>query len=283
MLASLENYTAAHLGPHFPPGAVFGLRQSATAEHVARTVTVTESNRLWVWRATDEQVPPATSTGLIRDLRQVMPDSHILSDLENPRSTGCPTGPGVENLLIVYENETLNYEFSCPQLSMASSLLPVYRQLADQASGEREDTESTSTDHLVKLESIIEYHLLDGTGFSVNSDGSAILRNSEGISKTAILTPSLVISATNRLIDNEFLNEGIDNFLITETENFLFLRGELKTYSYSWVNQDDSQVAIISRELEELMRIVQDRSSKFESTLEEKVQVTPPPDGDASD
>ncbi len=97
------------------------------------------------------------------------------------------------------------------------------------------------------------------------------------------MTRSLVISASNMLIDSEFLKEGVDNFLISETENFLFLRGELGTFSYSWINGDDSNVAMISREMEELMSIVLNQSSELKPTLEEDVQLTPASNSNASD
>ncbi len=58
LLASLENYFAVHLGPHWPANTVLGLRRSASAYRPAHTLALTAEGQLWRWTAVDSQVAP---------------------------------------------------------------------------------------------------------------------------------------------------------------------------------------------------------------------------------
>lgn len=64
MLASVENYLALTLGPHWPEGTIAGLRRSASPYHVAQTAAVTADGELYRWRATAPDVSAAESSAL---------------------------------------------------------------------------------------------------------------------------------------------------------------------------------------------------------------------------
>src|SRR5690606_7332989 len=57
-LASVENFMAVNLGPHFPPDTVLGLRRRASAYNVAQTLALTADGTLWRWLATASAVEP---------------------------------------------------------------------------------------------------------------------------------------------------------------------------------------------------------------------------------
>ncbi|HUM68821.1 MAG TPA: hypothetical protein PLK31_08250, partial [Chloroflexota bacterium] len=86
ILASLENYLAVSLGPHFPPGTVAGLRRSASPFAPAHTIALTADGLLYIWLATESEVsPPIAADPALLAALDVLP----LASLNNEYVAAC--------------------------------------------------------------------------------------------------------------------------------------------------------------------------------------------------
>ncbi|MBE2225505.1 MAG: hypothetical protein IAF02_28475, partial [Anaerolineae bacterium] len=127
LLASIENFMSATLGPHFPEGTVMGLRRSASPYAPSHTIAVAEDGRLWMWLATEAEVNPAISSEitplLLAELAQLP-----LADLNDQYLADC-RGVPIETLHLTVAGETWNGRIVCPELTLPTPLQPLYLQL----------------------------------------------------------------------------------------------------------------------------------------------------------
>jgi len=268
LLASLENYTTVQLGSHFPPGTIFGLRQSATPYQVAHTVALTDDGQLWRWVATDAQVT-MEPTDLLLNLLGDVPERQILDSLLTPERVNCPVGPGFETLYIATEDDVFLHDFTCPEFTLASSLIPLYStldQLADESMIEAEVPEPEPT---LPLDTVVNYKQLDGTTLTLFRDGLAVVRTTDGITRTAILTGSAVLSATTTLIESDLLLPGAGGLFSEEETNVLFVRGQLGVYSVGWLEEESQGMEIVIRQLESLKEQIYSLAFDLESEANE--------------
>ncbi len=119
MLASLENFTAANIQPHFPENTVLGFRRSATPYQAAHTLALISDGALWHWSAIDGKVPdPTDDEEFVDRIRSLWVDLTI-EELSDGYSAPCPSGAGLETLYINNTDETKQIKFVCPELSIA--------------------------------------------------------------------------------------------------------------------------------------------------------------------
>jgi hypothetical protein len=280
LLASLENYTTVHLAPHFPPGTLLGLRQSATPYQVAQTFALTADDQLWRWKATDAQVS-LEPTELLPSLLSDVPDRQILHSLLQADSVNCPVGPGAETLYIATEDDVFLHNFNCPELTLASSLVPLYSNLDQLASEIATELELPEPEPIIPLNSILDYNPMDGARLTLFRDGLAVVRTAEGITQTATLTGSLIISTTTALIESSLLQAGVAGLLSEEEANVLFVRGPLGVYTFRWLEADNSDMDIVLGHVEALIeRVVSLDPDVSSSQTEPVISPTSTPDAE---
>jgi len=280
LLASLENFTTVHLDPHFPPGTQLGLRQSATPYQVAQTFAFTADGQLWRWRATDAQVT-LEPTELLLSLLSDVPERQILDSLLQSDRVNCPVGPGVETLFIAIEDDVFLHNFTCPELTLASSLVPLYSNLDQLAAETVSESETPEPEPTIPLNSVLDFKQMDGSHLTLFRDGLAVLRTAEGITQTATLTGSLTISTTTALIQSNLLHAGVEGFLSEEEANVLFVRGPLGVYTLRWLEADNADLDIIFRHIEALRERVDSLVSDVDSiTAEPTLSPTSTPDAE---
>ncbi len=277
LLASLENYTTVQLGSHFPPTTILGLRQSATPYQVAHTLALTDNGLLWHWSATDAQVT-LEPTDLLVNLLGDVPESQILGLLLPPDLVDCPVGPGSETLYIATEDDVFLHDFSCPELTLASSLIPLYSTLDHLADEFMIESDVPEPEPTLLLETVLDYKQLDGTTLTLFRDGHAITTAADGITQTAILTGSEVLSATTALIESGLLLPGAGGLFSGEETNVLFVRGLLGVYSVGWSEEKSHGMEIVFQQLETLKEQIYSLASDLGSQLNEpKRDPTPTP------
>jgi hypothetical protein len=128
LLASLDNFTAVHLGPHVPPDTWLALRRSATSYWVAHTVAVTNDGRLWRWLATEGRIAESTLAGA--DSARLQAGLAALQGvaLADSYSDSC-TDAARETLFFPGNGEVATVRILCPALALPAALLPLYREL----------------------------------------------------------------------------------------------------------------------------------------------------------
>ena len=206
ILASVENYMAALVGPHFPPETVVGLRREASSYYPAHSVAVTADSRVHTWLATEPQVSePYTSTPSIVSSLADLP----LAQLENMYATNCPPEP-VETLRIYTTEEPLDIAIRCPAYALPTTLLPLYAQL-DQLLAEKlavyDGPERPPTG--LPLEAVLDYQRLDGNQLTLSQNGRVTIQNSSQIIYTGTMSVTGVISLTTDLLNSGQLQPGL--------------------------------------------------------------------------
>lgn len=237
LLASLENYTAALLGPYFPENTVVGLRRSATPYQVAHTIAVTEDGQIWGWTAVDSEVPlpepanalGATLLGLSANLDKTSFSDFYVSE--------CPQGPGVEMLYLAGFPEAKQIRMTCPELNLPTELLPLYKavdNLADSTLGLQELAAQEAPEKLVPLNALLDYEREDGWRLTVFDDGTAVVIDDMEIAYTSTLTVTNVISLTTALAARGVVQPGTDLLTGEDWQNKVFLRGTDGVYEAVW-------------------------------------------------
>ncbi|GAB4150370.1 MAG: hypothetical protein Fur0021_12860 [Candidatus Promineifilaceae bacterium] len=125
LLASVENFMAVNLGPHFPPDTVLGLRRRASAYNVAQTLALLADGTLWQWLATaaEAEMPSRVGAewmGWLAQWRQLaLAESYGSRCLDYPDDTLFIAAAAGSSLVTI----------NCPDLALPATLLPLYAQL----------------------------------------------------------------------------------------------------------------------------------------------------------
>ena len=255
LLASFENFFNAHLGPHFPPDTIAGLRRSATPYNVAHTVAILGSGEMWRWTATESQVTgletpePGSESGAV---------SLLVNDLDlesfNPEYLGpCPEGSGFERLFLVQGEVERSIEIACPELSLPLPLLPVYLLLDRLADEKTADTALEQPEPTVPLESVLYYQRQDGRQLILFADDRAQARNEAGLLVSAELAENQTIDTALALIESGNLQLGVISVVSDDSSNILIARGLDGVYEVGWNDLPPATLVQFIQELDALL------------------------------
>lgn len=210
ILASIENYMSALLGPHFPPGTVVGLRREASSYYPAHSIALMTDATIYTWFATEPRVDePFASPLLFADILAELP----LTEMVNTYAVSCAPEP-IETLRIYTDVEPLDITIRCPAYALPSSLLPLYTQL-DQILADKLATYDgpPRPPTGIALDALVDYKRLDGNQLTLSFDGRITVQTSDQIIYTDTMTTTGVLSITNDLLNSGQLKLGLNTFL----------------------------------------------------------------------
>jgi hypothetical protein len=226
ILASIENYLAVAIGPHFPPDTLVGLRRAASAYYPAHTMALMPDGRLFTWLATEAQISEPVSTTLpiasaIGELAGVGINSQYLVQ--------CPAEP-IETLYIGNAEESIHIAIRCPAFSLPTTLQPLYLLL-----------NATLTDKLAEaggpprppdafpLDAVLDYKRLDDRRLTMFADGRILLRDQGEVAYSGTISSTQLLSITTDLLDSGLIQPGLSTFFDETTPeaptSLLLVRG----------------------------------------------------------
>lgn len=180
LLASVENYTAVVLGPHFPPGTVAGLRRSATPYQVAHSVAITADDQLWSWTAIESEPSEGQAVALEPSLVEFL-NSVDLDSLPGRFDETCPQGAAFETLFLRIGQTEKLIRITCPEYSLPSNLLPVYVQLDNASEELLKGVGLPRPEPAIPLSGLIYYQREDGARLSLLDGDLAVASDSDGL------------------------------------------------------------------------------------------------------
>lgn len=274
ILASIENYMAISLGPHFPPGTVAGLRRSASPFAPAHTIALTADGLLYIWLATESEVGPpiAADPALLTAV-----DALSLASAGNEYVAACLGSP-LETLFVQQGEQSRTINLACPEYALPAPLLPLYAgldaALAEKLAGREEVLPRPPTDF--PLTAVLDYHRVDGARLTLHLDGTAVAQNSSGDIFTSTITTTQLLTLTNDLIASGAVRTGLNTFqddptsIITNTDGLtvtvtatpkpprthLLVRGPGGVYDGEWFNTANvAQLTALNTLLDELLNL----------------------------
>lgn len=251
LLASVENYTAALLGPHFPPDTVLGLRRSATAYDVAHSLAFDANGMLYRWLATAGEVEEPVAVDVESpDLPDLLAAVEM-EELEQQYVVDCISAP-LETLYLwpagrdTESDETDNDEentirLSCPAFSLPRSLLPLYSRLDGLLEETLEGSGIPRPPSEVALEALLDYRRGDGAHLEIMFDGTARIADEAGETVTTTLGMTEVLSVTDSLLESGVLQPDLADFIEGELANLLLVRGDQGMIEAAWPQGDAPQ------------------------------------------
>jgi hypothetical protein len=270
-LASIENYMAALLGPHFPPDTVAGLRRSATPYYPAHTVAQTSTNFLWRWTAVEAELSaPETASLLAPSLPASLTQLDITS-LRTAYQAPCPEGSGIESLYLANDSGSQAIRLICPSLSLPADLVPIYVALQELADAAVADEQAEpAPEPAMPLESLLLYRQADGQELNLFLDGRATLKVSSDQVLTTTLNVSQVLTLTTALAESGLVRPGVERFVAGEGGSFLVVRGPDGVYEAAWDETPASG-------LEQFITLLEDLITRL---LDDEAGPTPTPEPD---
>lgn len=274
LLASLENYFAVHLGPHWPPDTVLALRRSASVYRSAHTVAITSEGQMWRWTAIDNQIAPPIPSPL--DSETVLAALEI-ELLANRYEQEC-IGMARETLYLVTADGAKTIAVRCPELTLPASLAPLYTALANPLTGFNLGEGEEDRAPLFPYTTALYYQRADGYRLVLDASGELIIAVEGEIEATGTITASLVISLTTMAFESGEMAPGTPALVGTLTATsqdevpayFLMVRGPEGTMEAVW---DEAAAASLS----ELVALL-------DQLIDERVGLLPePPDEEAEE
>ena len=277
LLASLENYTAALLGAHYPEGTLIGLRRTATLFHPAHTIAVTEDGQIWHWKANESSVQSPSDYSdeffpLLQAIEQLEPEN-----LRERYVISCPQGPGFEELFLAGDEEDTNIRLTCPELTLPSSLMTIYVTLDGLVNELIELDQSDSPEPLVPLSALLYFERDDGLNLTVFQDNSVTLIADQGQIFTGTISNTVVLSLTNQLVESELVQPGMVDILQETYTNNIFLRGEEDVYETGWLDSINPELADFIAWINELILQIQFGPPEEEANSDTELTPTPAP------
>lgn len=233
LLASLENYFAVTLGPHFPPDTLVGLRRSASQFAPAHTIAITGDGRFWSWLASSGEISePAVTAATQPVLAQLI---SLPVDSFSANYTVRCHGVPVETLIINQAGQTKKVSIVCPEFSLPSTLQPLYLQLDALTKPLLAEVSLPRPQAAFSLTAVLDYRRFDGVRMTLHQDGTAVV-----ISRTQTITSVVSVEQmrglTAVLWDSGAIEPGLTTFgsPITATVSSLALRGPGGVYDGQW-------------------------------------------------
>lgn len=238
LLASLENYFAIHLGPHWPPNTVLGLRRSASVYRSAQTVAFTADGQMWRWSAIDSELALPETAPSLADLLPTDLDERGWADSYQQECRNVSR----ETLLVVQGEQSQTITFRCPEITLPDSLTPLYAALDGLMAEMRLVEGETNRVPWFPYTTAIYYQRADGYRLALDRNGSVVIASEGEIRGTGNLTATLPISLTAAALDTDLFTPGTPELLRTLTvtdatslpDNFLMVRGETGPGEITW-------------------------------------------------
>ena len=291
VLASIENYLAASLGPHFPANTRIGLRRNASPFAPAHTIALTEDGLLYFWFATDKELPEpvVADATLLEALTQL-----DIQSLGQQYLAPCPGTP-IETLFLNNGETDTWINLSCPEFALPITLLPVYSYL-DTVVAERMANNENALNRpptAFPLTGILDYQRMDGTQLTIFNDGTAVAVSPSNQTVTTTLSSTAVLSLTTPLLDSNELKLGLTSFLGAEDgesdeegtstpippRSVLLVRGPGGVYDGFW--EDTTNIALLVPLNELIGQLLADETEaqiEEEATIEATTEGTPLPE-----
>jgi hypothetical protein len=280
ILASIENFTSALLGPHFPPDTVIGLRRSATQNQVAHSVALTSDGRLFRWTATDSKVSESETLDESDPILSVDLGTTALQEMSTAYAADCPGGAGIETLFFKSVDLDKYIQIVCPEIALPSILLPIYLGLDAKAAGLFAEGEGDVVEPSIDQETVLLYRNADGVRLKIYYDGRTFLEKASGDLITDTITTTMAISLSQALLEANVVHSGLEEFLSETSENVLVIRGPDGLYELGWDDDVDPKIEPVIMRLERLIdRILSSLgdSIQSESTPENPAEQTETP------
>ncbi len=246
LLASIENFMTASLGPHYPEGTIIGLRRSASPFAPAHSLALTEDGRLWLWLANSgtvsEPLALENAASLLADLNQIPLDA--LSAQYEADCRGTP----LESLSLKQGDAEWNGRLRCPELTLPTTLQPLYLQLDALIANGLGEAFLPEPDAAFPLDALLLYQRADGAALTLFTDSTVIASNPVGALITSTLTTTLPVSLTTSLLDSSLLQPGYQTFTLDESlpltatvtapppSSTLAVRGPNGVYDAEWLD-----------------------------------------------
>ena len=244
LLASLDNFMTAALGPHFPPGTQTGLRRNISQYAPAHTIAVTDDGRLFRWLAVDSQImEPATADPVLLTLAQAVPMDILKADY----IVDCAVTLPVETLVI--SPDAAPIQLACPEFGLPGSLLPLYLAFDELMAPGLADLAVERPPAAFPLTALLDYRRADDVRLTIYQDGRVTaVTTTETITST--LAATQMVSLTASLLDSGQLQTGLKSFLPTPTPvvtpaeaaaamSILVVRGPDAVYDGHWMGIPD--------------------------------------------
>jgi hypothetical protein len=195
VLASVDNYLTAHLGPHFPSGAVVGLRRSASSYDVAQTIAVDIDGGMWRWLASSDRVSEQEASNIdVVTLFETLTGTQISTVYE----AACPGSP-VETLVLGASGDRREIRLRCPELVLPGVLAPLYAGLAGQLAGLESEAQLPAPDYGLPVDGLLYYEDAGEQSLTISLAGLALLEHPVSGTISFTLPITQVITATSQL------------------------------------------------------------------------------------
>ena len=238
VLASLENYTALFLGPHFPPGTAIGLRREATPYEVAHSVAITADGQVWSWMATETEINGPYSSMVDAEQLEHYLSLVNLEDLPDSLGQVCYQGAGREMLLLTAPAGQRLIELRCPEHYLPGQLQQLYLTLSEAVEDKLLGSELGPPELAMSVEDVLMYRRSDGSGLRMKQDGRLNAIDGEGIRFTSTITISQALSLTSLLLDSTLMQPGVSITNSESVSNVIILRADDGVYELSWSEVD---------------------------------------------
>lgn len=211
LLASIENYLAVGLGPHFPPDTAIGLRRFASPYAPAHTVAVAVDGQAQTWLATAPQIGPPTPANPDRAELRLLAEIP-LAGLRPQYVADCPERP-FETLFLQVGETNWSGTIRCPELSLPPALLPLYLRLNEAAAEATAEISLPQPEPLFPLDALIVYQRADGAALTLFYDGALLGLDTSGQAFSGTLTTTLPLSLTQSVTGSNLLQPGYRTLL----------------------------------------------------------------------
>ena len=227
LLASVERYFSGVFGPHFPPGTVAGLHRAPSPYAPGHTVAVDENGRLWIYLATDDQIPsPSSANPAVLAAAEALRGAELAPAYE----VACAGGVTTETLWL-YDR---SIQLLCPEFALPNILQPLYLALDSAIAPQLAALDGPERPPArLPLAALLDYRRADGVRLTLLADGGAVVAADSVI--TATLPLSQTMGLVNSLLASGELQSGLTSFGdATPGHHHLLVRGPNGVVDGSW-------------------------------------------------
>lgn len=234
VLASVENYLSAILGPHFPPNTQVGLRRNATSFYPAHTLAITDSGDVWLWFSIEPQInQPTFLTG-------PLPPLPSTNQLQTEYATPC-LGMSGETLFL---RNLMTVDLTCPAYTMPTSLQPLYIVLDNLIAPQLATLPALPEQPPFgfPLAGVVQYQRIDGKTMTILQDNTVQIQQDGILTRTFTLTNTSVVNLATELLSTGELQLGLNSFpdtiggdeTPTAPQYRVLVRAEAGVYDGAW-------------------------------------------------